>query len=348
MQTSSLLANGCLALATLTFILLAKGIYLKPMPGGDYGVGYAWGAIILSAVFILLIGVSMLAIGWRGGFQWVASSSNSRMVLMVLTFLAIALTISVAGMGEGGPKLRMASMILSFAMPLAVLATGFLLANDPLEGGLPTSIARKMAMGVFGMSGVFASAFIVVLLIPMFQRSFATLTHDSSKLDSFEEGILLNIDTCNIQKDLVFMLVHTDDNQKPIIREHALAKIKTRADWQEELVRRLDSGWAEEVFTFLASNEVDDKSLFPEAVRLGVLNQAKIIRQKIRESRDLSGGQYTWEVDRVLRTVEKFEGMGVDYLPAVRELRAAFDEPSPFEKPSFRAAQMLDKWLKKR
>ncbi len=344
MQTPSLLANVSLSIASLVFLLLAKDIYRKPMPGGDSGVGYAWTAIVLSLAFILLIGVSMLAIGWRGGFQWVARSSGSRVGMVLLGFLAIAITVGVGGMGEGSGRV---ARVLAFAVPMAVLTTGFLLANDKLEGGVPAPTARWLALLVFGASGIFAGGFAVVSMMPKLQGIFATSTHDRNKLDSFEEGILANIDSCNISKDMVFLLVHTDANRKPMIRERALAKIKTRPDWQEELVRQLDSGWTEDVFTFLASNEVENKSLFPEAVRLGVLRQAEIVRKTIRESREMYAGQYTWEVDRVLRTVEKYAGMGVDHLPAVPELRAAFDQSSPVTKPEFQAAQLLDKWIKK-
>jgi len=113
-------------------------------------------------------------------------------------------------------------------------------------------------------------------------------------------------------------------------------------------VRRLDSGWASEVFTFLASNEVDDKLLFPEAVRKDDLQQAEIIRKAFKESREMYDGQYGPEVVCMPRSVEKFEGMGVDFLPAVHELRAAFDQPSPFERINIRPAVFIDKWLKKR
>ena len=163
MQASSLLANTCLSIAALVFVFSAAVIYLKPMPGGDYGVGYAWTAIILSLAFIVLIGMSMLAIGWRGGFQWVATSNSSRLGLSLLGFLVIAITAGASGMGGGS---GLASRLLAFAVPMVVLTTGFLLANDKLEGGVPAPIARWMALLVFGVSGVFATAFVGVSMFP--------------------------------------------------------------------------------------------------------------------------------------------------------------------------------------
>ncbi len=50
----------------------------------------------------------------------------------------------------------------------------------------------------------------------------------------------------------------------------------------------------------------------------------------------------------MLRTLAKFEGMGVDYRPAVQELRAALNEPTEIKKEKFKVAITLDEWLKKR
>ena len=103
-------------------------------------------------------------------------------------------------------------------------------------------------------------------------------------------------------------------------------------------------------FTFLASNDVDNPELFPEPVKAGVLIQARLIRESIRNASHPSHfyqGQFSWEVERVLRTVDKFKNKGVDFRPAVKELRDAFNEKSEFEKPKWAAIAWIDEWLKK-
>jgi len=351
MQASSLIANIFLSVAALIFFLMVVELHLKPAPrGGDYAVGHAWAVIILNLVFFACVALAATAISSRGGFQWVASGSGARFWLVTLGVIAVALAsgMSTLGAGEGPSFLKPVARVLAFAIPLATIAAGFLLANDKLEGGVPAPMARWLALSAFWPSAALFALFVCTMMFQSARNSYATITYNRERLDDFEQGILANIDSCDINTDLVFMLVHTDVNRNPIIRERALAKIKTHPDWQGEMVRRLDSGWAEQVFTFLASNEVEDKTLFPEAVRLGVLRQAEIARKAFKESREMYDGQYGWEVERVLRTVEKFEGMGVDYLPAVRELRAAFDQPSSFDRTNKKPAVFIDKWLKKR
>jgi hypothetical protein len=144
----------------------------------------------------------------------------------------------------------------------------------------------------------------------------------------------------------VLLLVHTDRQRNPLVRERAIAKIKSRADWQEELVRRLDSGWAEEVFTFLASNEVDNPALFPVAVEKGIFQVAQSIRERIPDCSTFYPDQYQSVTRNILETVDKMQDTGINYRPAVQDLRNAFDTPANVEKPAFNAQKMLDKWLK--
>ena len=150
---------------------------------------------------------------------------------------------------------------------------------------------------------------------------------------------------------MVFLLVYTDKNQSAELRNKALEKIHSRPDWQEELVRRLQNDWAPEVFTFLASNDVSDKAIFAEPLKAGILIQARLIRESIRNCNneyDLYPGRFTWEVERVLRAVDRFKGNGVDYTTAIKELSNALDEPVRFGKPELKAKKLVDHWLNKK
>lgn len=351
MQPASLLANISLSLATLFFLSMVWSMHIKSGPrGGDAVVGFAYMVFFLNLLFFACVAVAVFAIAWMGGFYWVSDKGSMRFILVAFGLLAVCFAFGLGNSGPGGmPRfLYPVAFLPAFVIPLAAIAAGFLLANDPLTDRMPSGAARLLTQAVFWSSAAIVGVFVGALLLQNLRHTFSRLTRDKNQLDSFEEGILTQIDACDISKDMVFMLVHTDANRKPAIRERALAKIKTRPDWQEELIRRLDSGWAEESFTFLASNEVDDKTLFPEAIRKGILSQAEIVRESIQGSRDFYADKYSWEIQRLLRTVEKFEGMGVDYLPAMRKLRAAFNTSRRSGNPPYKCSLILDKWIAKR
>ncbi len=343
------LGNIFLAIAALIFLLACNLIYFQTMPGGDAAVGYAWSMILSVLAFSVCLLVSIAIIGGQGGFGWVGSSTGARVVLVLLGCLVIVVGNGFFMMNEYPSDLpdglRKIARMLPAALPILLMASAAILLNFKYT---------EIPAPVFKIP-VYASLFIsalgvVVIFWGNLQNAAAVMKSNGDFNDKIHQDHLNQIDTTDLSKDMVFLFVFTDANQDRDVRERALAKIKTRPDWQEELVRRLQNDWAPEAFNFLASNEVDDKAQFPEAVRQGVLIQARLIRENIRQCRDaydLYAGKFTWEVERVLRTVDRFQGMGVDYRPAVQEMRNALDEPTNFEKPKLVAKEILDKWLKK-
>lgn len=159
------------------------------------------------------------------------------------------------------------------------------------------------------------------------------------------QRMLREIDSCDVQKNILFILVFTGDNQEEDVWHNAVAKVKTNTGWQQELIRILDTDFAAESFQFLASNPVDEPALFLEPVRKGVLKQASLIRTDIRQSSHPSHfyqDQFTWQVDRVIRTIDRFTDKGTDFLPAMKELRASLDEPSEYKSIQFTCIGKLD------
>ena len=337
-----------LAIATIVFFLLAKEVLFTKMPGGDAGVGYAWALIIGLFVFSLCLAVVTAIIGAQGGFSWVGSPGGSRTMLVLVGFILIMVGNGFFMAGEGFRGVptfirTIFTAIPAILPPLLIVCAAILLNAD--RSSVP-AIAFKLPIYFGLIIGILA----VALVMTESARNSAAIMQDESDFDQRnQQNHLDQIDSTDVMKDMVFILVFTDANQQKDVRERALAKIKTRPEWQEELVRRIQTDWAPEAFNFLASNEVDDKTMFPEAVKQGIMIQARLITEDIRkcwDGYDLYEGRFTWEVERVLRTVDKFVGMGVDFRPAVQEMRVALNEPTNFEKPKLRAKGMLEKWLK--
>lgn len=344
-----ILGNFFLALAALAFLLVCNLIYFTKMPGGDAGVGYAWSLLFGIAGFSVCLAIVTAIIGLQGGFGWVGASGSQRTLLVLGGLILVLIGNGFFMTGEYPHDLPV--MLRKIIRPIpAVLPPALLIGAAILLNGKQTTVsapAYKLPIYAGLFFGVLA---IGILMVARAQRSAALLQSHAEFTSTTHQNHLNHIDSTDVSKDMVFLLVYTDANHSGEVREKALAKIKSWPGWQEELVRRLQNDWAPEAFTFLASNEVDDKTIFPEPVRQGVLIQARLIRESIRNCRnpyDLYAGRFTWEVERVLRTVDQFEGMGVDYRPAVQELRQALDEPASFEKPRLAAMAIVDKWLKK-
>jgi len=338
-----------LVVAALVYLSVLNLTYFRTPPGGDAVVGYAWsiifGIIGFSVCLVAVVGI----IGWQGGYGWVGASTGQRVVLVLLGLVLILIGNGFFMANEFPGDFpawarRLARMMPAVLPPLLLIGAAILL-NVKYANLHPVAYKAPVYISL-----VISALGVVFIMFNSAQNTAAVMKSEVEFQDKIHQNHLNQIDTTDVMKDMVFILVFTDSNHDADVRERALAKIKSRPDWQEELVRRLQNDWAPQAFTFLASNEVDDKSLFPEPVREGVLIQARLIRESIRRCRgafDMYPDLFSWEVDRALRTVDRFQGMGVDYRPAVQELRNALDEKADFEKPKLHAQRLLDKWLSK-
>lgn len=346
MTGSSIFSNVFLGLATLAYLLLIKDIFLKPMPGGDYGVGYALAAMYLSFAYLICLALAALGIWVNGGFHWMEAGGAPRIGLIALALLTIAIATFMGVMmkQEGYAIFGYLARVMAMFSPVLVLASGMVLANEGLRNRIAPPLVKWALAAVFCLSLAVIATYVLGLAYKRLEITMARLTADPTALNDFEQGMLKRVDTIDVQKEMVMLLSYTAANKKPQIRDRAIARVKSRPDWQEELVRRLDSGWASEVFTFLADNEVDNKALFPEAIRLGILKQAEDIRSGIGDRRDFYADFYGWETERTLRAVDKFKGMGVDFRPAISDFKRAFGN-DPDRK--YKAAKFIQKWLDK-
>lgn len=343
-----LFGNILLIIATLSYLHLCNMLYFRTIPGGDAVVGHAWSLLFGVFFFFAAILVTTAITGYQGGFSWVASSTARRTLWVLLALLVAVVGNGVFMFGEYPQGLPVFFKEILRKIPaviplLMIIGLGVLINNT--NGKYPAFL-YQIPLGISLLTGVVG---MMVLMRDQVQRQEALLQANRDFNDKVHQDHLNQIDTTNLQKDFIFLLVFTDGSQDKIIREKALAKIKTRSDWEDEMIRRLYTDWAPEVFTFLSSNEVDHPEKFVEPVAIGARIQAKLIRESIRRCRgdyDLYAGSFSWEVLRMLRTIERYSNKGVDYRPLVQEVLQALEEPTDFKKPKLEIKEFLEHWLK--
>jgi hypothetical protein len=286
----TIFSNLFLTLAAFVLGLLFFSLYIKHVPkGGDAVMGYGWSVILLHLVLLVLVALATLCLTLKGAFEWVSPSPAKRNVLVFLGMFACVLTDALCGLFRNEPDpmsllFRGMTYFAHVLIPLVLIPGGFILANDGLRDALPRNVYQYPLTGVFYLGVLGVGLFLLDLASQSNQNNQRKIEEMEERDQSNRDRMLAEIDSCDVSENMVFILVFTDANQSPDVRQKALEKIKTRPDWQEELVRRLESGWVSEAFTFLASNEVDDKKMFLEPLKEGVLNQAKGIRESIRRS----------------------------------------------------------------
>lgn len=342
-----IIGNVLLILATLAAGYLFNLTFINKMPSGDAGVGHAWVSLFAFVVFWLCLALVAVVLGSMGAFEGVALGRFSGTGMLVLCFIIMLLG---ANLGLVGilPFVRFFGLVSMVATPLVLLIVFAILLNPNLKMAVPAATLR------WGLGAILALNSLI-LVSSLFGRVISRVGYSvsrifSNELDSNELRIIGEIDSCDASKGIGNLLVFSGKNQHPKVREKALAKIKSKPDWQDDLIDMLNNGGSYEAFIFLSSNDVEDKALLAQPVYEGVIGLAKWMRQRLKDSSHpshLYEGLFSTEVRRALEVVDKYEGLGIDYRPAVLELQAALDEPIYYDKPEFSCAKTLDKWLKR-
>ncbi|MBK8698525.1 MAG: hypothetical protein IPN29_02875 [Saprospiraceae bacterium] len=253
--------------------------------------------------------------------------------MLVLCFLMMVAGATL-GMEASFRSLKFLAPVNAVITPLVLMGTFVILLNESLRGSVsPTPVKWLLGVVLFMNSLV-----LLIMLFSTFSSKVAALMPGSGDtLDNFQLGILEQIDNCDASKDITSLFIFSGDNQPRQIREKARLKIRSKPDWQDDLYNTLEGDDVDEAFLFLLSNEIDDRPKFAKGVYQGILSQARLIRERLRRSSHPSHvyeGQFIFEVERSLQVAEKFKDLGVDFKPAVKELRAALDEPIAYENPN--------------
>ena len=349
---TTLIGNICLALAALiSGIMIFVFFRYKPPVGGDGGVaGYPILVLVLNFIFLIALAGAAITIANRGGFDWISQNTFSKYILVLMGVLFAVITTTASSMvlehpDAASPILRMGSRVSLVIIPLILVVTGLILLNQSIRDSVPVVLYKWPLLLCLLISIVGVSVSLLDYIKSNKNEATNPQTYENS--ESIAAGRLREIEELDVTNDFVRLLEFTGTMYPGQVREKATLKIKTHPDLQNELIRLLENDYPLEAFNFLQSNEVDDKSAFAEPINKGIIGAADWIRHSIQgtSQSDFKSFHYKDEVDRVIKTVEKFDGLGVDYLPAIIELRSALDEPGPKENLKFDCAGTLDKWI---
>lgn len=137
------------------------------------------------------------------------------------------------------------------------------------------------------------------------------------------------------------------------VRTAALAKIKSKPGWEDELLEILDSpDYFYHAYTFLDGNDVDHPERFAEPLKKSIFVLAEEIHDLIENSNNLQGWHFDhFGIDRLFRAIdEQFADSGVNYVPAVLALQKALNTrpPERFKNVKFAIKPLVDRWLERK
>jgi hypothetical protein len=343
MQT---IGNILLIVALIAGGALFTQTFLQKMPGGDAGVGHAYATFFSFSVLWICICLLVCIIGLSGGFQWLSLGRFGSGGMIAMYFLIIVLG-AFLGLDGSFKSIRILGLISGVMTPIVLLAASAVLLNGNIKFIIPATLVKWVLGSIIGLNGLILT---MMLLGKTYYNVSGFFSGFNGKLSDFELGIMERIDTFDLSKSIAPLLIYSGDNQPKQLQEKAVAKIKSKSDWEEDIFKALESDYVDDAFRFLLANEVNDKPRYAKGVYQGVLSQAKMVRERYHNCSHPShvyDGMFGYEIRNTLKTVEKFKDLGVDFNPAMQDLRAALDERNAYGNPDVSSKKAMDKWLKK-
>lgn len=350
----TILGNIILFFAAILFFALQFILFgITNNRSSDALMGYAWVSVLLNLAFLVCLVIATFIIGYTGGFDWISPRRSVRLPIIafvLMTAMGVSLFGSVFRFETARMPafLKIITRVSPVIIPLVLLLASAILLNTNLRSSVSENLYKWPLIGV-AVFGSFGIASIVYEYLCELNRSNRVAEK------SFVEDERLNyqrklkeIDSCDVTKDMVYILVFTDFYQPFEIKTKAVEKIKSNPEWEHRLIDLLNSDWAPQAFTFLGSHDVDHPRIFHQPVKNGIIRQAAIIRHTINIARgpyDLRDDVFSWELERLVLAVDRLKSEKVEFRPEMLQLLKALREPSPYRPREFAAERAIRRWL---
>lgn len=339
---------GLIGLGLCALVLGAASVAQEGHRDGGRVMFTMMAALPLAATLLLSYGIALD----RGGFDWVwpgAPSGVARGTLVLAGALATGLVVlgCVALVPEPASQVPWALRPLRHwaAIPLLVALVG-----APLMAWLPgpraawPAPAWQWPLLAAGALSLLASTGLAVQLVQsQMARAEARLADARAFDDRRDQAMLAKVEQADPVTELHELLNHCSRFETPAIRERALQRIALHPDLTRGLDEALRNGWADSAFAYLDAVGPPAGSDLSGAVRVGLEQTAQRVRREVANAHTLRADDFDGSVRRALGAVKAMPGH--DFTPALRDLRAAFDEPRR-DRVDFRAARALDEHLR--
>lgn len=343
-------------LAIVFYIGLLFLNYPRPNLSGDNAMGYGLGLAFLGFGFALgSIGlfVGLARVGVFGVFVQDQFWKNFLAVILCISFV-VTVFFSAALKWDNiteavsfSPWLANMNSLIWF--PLLIFLPSFLVL---FLGKEPNFAPAKIFFSAgFLFSLVFTAGLLVDWLVYQSKQQKEMISQIQSQDREQHDRYLQEIADLDSTQSILGILALTGKYHDAEVREAAVAKIKSRPDWESELIGILVSEYNYHyAYDFLDGNNVDNPALFTEPVRLSILQMAANIRTAIPNADNLQDWSFDhFGMERLLRVVDgQLAGQGMDFYPAILEVRKALDTAPPdrYKGVKYTVTPVLDKWLK--
>ncbi len=286
-------------LLLIPLILLMIGfMHLSKMraPGGDAVVGFAWSIILNCVALVACLALFASVFAWQQPFPWLNGLSLPQPLLILFGFVVVSI-VTVAGAmfciewhrGDFPEYLRwFARARITVWLPLLLVfpALWLMHRNDPSVTEL--TIVKYSQLIALSIALLFCVGLIYGYLRATQARTAAMLEERRKDALRHHQEHLDRIAKQTPEDSIVNILCFTGRYHDPEVRNAAIAKVKSHANWEDEMIKILnESSFSSEVYSFIDGNLVDHPERFIEPIKQSLRNHADEIKRRIKDATNL-------------------------------------------------------------
>jgi len=346
-----LIGNIILSLAAFLYVLPLQLLMHDTGRRRDDG-GALWGAIFLFVPLWSLLTIALLLATSRGGFDWLPMNRGPQYLLVFLSGVALLVVtlFSFLGKVEHASQLPWAAHMFrvwaAYVFPLLAMMFAFLVLNPAVGTKVPALVYRTPFAIISVASLLACGGMIVQWIIFSQQQQLARVERAIEQDNERDRNILAEVNAMNTTNDFARLLGFANRFENEKIRQLAIEKALGHPQFMTALADVLNNYYAEKGLVYLDACDVSegDMKTLAEPVRAAIVVLTKDAQDSVERTHTFYAEQFDWNTRIILSVADKFHGRGVDYVPAIREFRAALDAPRGKDF-NFNARPTLDAWL---
>lgn len=337
-----MLGNLLIIISLISYGLLAN-LLSKPMPGGDYGVGYSYAFMYLGAGFIISTGLLAWNMNLNHCFDWVLRYRN------LLVFVGWTAFVTMTFWTLEYHRAFILWHLLVFGLCIYLI-------NTQQTAGFPPAWA-KTAMQVSFAASLLIAVVIwgalgkgrVMNSIYKIQSKIASLSYNKAEYKATLDKIM-NYNDTNIN----WLLKFAEPKMDKKLRENAIAKIKTYPNLEEQLIailtqKDLATRWAYDdesyyVYAYLEDNRVEHREKFIAPIKYSL----KVFAIRAENDLDDPYKRELWSLnlESFCRALEfQFKDYAKEFKPSMLKLQQVLAAEYP-ERKSEKHIKWYDKTVK--
>ena len=344
--------NLILIISSVLSLYLWKLIYLTKVPANDGVIGYFWAIIYGFVIMMGLLTLSGTLLSFAGKLSWIHVGTGKRIIFLIFYLFVAIGGAAIGALFKEEPSIHkvftFTGGLLSFIIILLVLFSFFVSNNEFEKAFNYYKVSELSLKSAVYLGGICWLILIVSSIISRVQNDMNVAAAATDADIKNNERMVAEIAQIDVTQDMLRLMVFADEYKTAAVKDSAVAKIKSHPDWQGELVQLLYSQSGFQVFDFLASNPVDSVKLFPHAVNSSLLSLASYIKDQINDAyqdHHLYAGQFCWEIERAVKTADRFKNMGTDFRFAMGKIKEALETKGQVNHAPFECKRHVEKWL---